>query len=343
MYPPLFILRTHGQDKRTRRRHFTKRAVLAFQKHVDRLRKVGGTEFVRYEKESGTWVFKVPHFTTYGFDYDDDASVVSEGDKQLQSSMLSEAPPTPTPKPRGAKTGQPPTTNGITGSLKEQVPEPNLRSNPAQESRASSILDDTFHFRRKKMIPGSFDEETIVDDDQEDDYEMEEVFEQDQSFLDERLVSPSDSGEDEPSEHRAVNEIDDRSLVVRGVSTDEEEDEMELEMAGAFPEELEATKLMVTPGKVPITVTGDWADELQRTISPRKQNRKILREAQIQIEENSSIDEEQIPKENKAGTLGKASSMATHMDLMDSLWGQDRLKRSGRQGKQPAKAKGLKV
>lgn len=38
-----------------------------FQKHVQRLERVQGTEFVRYEKDTGTWVFKVKHFSTYGF------------------------------------------------------------------------------------------------------------------------------------------------------------------------------------------------------------------------------------------------------------------------------------
>ena len=313
-----------------------------FQKHVDRLRKVGGTEFVRYEKDTGTWVFKVPHFTTYGFDYDDDASVVSENDK-LQSSMLSEAPPTPTPKPRGLTSGHTPNTNGSAERSVVLTSTTHSNVTPVKESHISSSPDDTFQFRRKKILPGSFDEEVMVDDDQEEDLEMEEAVDHDQSFLDERLVSPSDSGEDEPSEEEAVNEVDDRSLVVRGGGSNEEDDDMELEMAGAFPEELEAAKSMVTPGKVNFSITGDWADELQRTISPRKQDRQTLRETQAKIEENRDVDEEQTPSEKKASTFSKGSNMATHMDLMDSLWGQEQLKRSGRQGNQPAKAKGLKV
>ena len=310
-----------------------------FQKHVDRLRKVGGTDFIRYEKDTGTWVFKVPHFTTYGFDYDDDASVVSENDK-LQSSMLSEAPPTPTPKPRGSKSRQ---TSTTTSSTKQPEALTYSDATPAQDSLISSSPDDTFRFRRKKMLPGSFDEEVMNEDDQEQNPEMEEAVHSDQSFLDERLASPSDSSEGEPSDEQAVNEVEDRSFVVRGGGSDEEDDMMELEMAGAFPEELEAAKSMVTPGKIAFNVTGDWAEELQRAISPRKQNRQTLRETQARVEKDRDVDEEQTPREKKAGTLGKSLDMATHMDLMDSLWGQEQLKRNGRQGRQLAKAKGSKV
>ncbi|KDE79125.1 nuclear pore complex [Aspergillus oryzae 100-8] len=66
-----------------------------FEKHVDRLRKVHNTDFIDYETETGTWVFKVPHYTTYGLDYDSDDD--DEGES-LNQSTLSAAPDTPTPK-----------------------------------------------------------------------------------------------------------------------------------------------------------------------------------------------------------------------------------------------------
>jgi len=48
-----------------------------YEKHVERLRRINTTEFVTYEKDTGVWIFKVPHFTTYGFDYEDDEGSIS--------------------------------------------------------------------------------------------------------------------------------------------------------------------------------------------------------------------------------------------------------------------------
>ena len=180
---------------------------------------------------------------------------------------------------------------------------------------------------------------------QEADEEMEEsVHHSDHSFLGERLVSPSDSGEDEPSEMDAVNEVEHGTLVVRDESEEEEEDDddMELEMAGAFPGDLEAAKSALTPGKTAFNVSGDWAEELQRTISPMKQDREALRKTQAFVGEDLEDDEEQTPTA-KLSVKGKGSSMATHMDLMDSLWGQEQLRISGCQAKPIAKGNGLKV
>ncbi|KAL2798373.1 hypothetical protein BJX66DRAFT_45185 [Aspergillus keveii] len=46
-----------------------------FEKHIDRLTKVHNTEFVSYETNTGTWIFRVAHYTTYGLDYDEDEQV----------------------------------------------------------------------------------------------------------------------------------------------------------------------------------------------------------------------------------------------------------------------------
>ena len=314
-----------------------------FQKHVDRLRKVGGTEFVRYEKESGTWVFKVPHFTTYGFDYEDDASTVSEADN-LQSSMLSEAPLTPTPKARGSTKNQMATTNGSTERSDMIVSSQPLTAASARGLRNESTPDDTFQFRKMKILPGSFDEEIIADsDDPVSEHEVTRDLYDEQSFLDERLVSSSESDEDEPSEEIAVVQVEEQSLVMRGGgSGDDGDDIMELEMAGAFPEELEAAKAMLTPHKAAFTVKGDWTAELQRTISPRKQDREALRKSQARMEEDLENYDE-TPAAKKVSTLDKDSTMATHMDLMDSLWGQEQLRRQGRQDQQNSEAKKFKV
>lgn len=303
-----------------------------FNKHVDRLRKVGGTEFVRYEKDTGIWVFKVPHFTTYGFDYEDDDA--SEGES-LQTSMLSELPGTPTPIPRAMRNGRTPTA---TASTKHS-------SASASESfGVSSSPEDTFEFRRKKILPGAFEDLEAISDNEHD--EMEQV-DNDKSFLDGRLVvSPSDSDEDEPSEIQHVNgEIGNRSIAVR-----DEDQDIEIEMAGAFPspnlDEAPPKSLFQlgfgTPEGGAFIVGGDWAEELQRTISPRKQDRQTLREIQSHLLKDRGVDEEETPK-TRLGEKSTGSRMATPIDLMNSLFGQEQVRRNVRNAKQATKAKGKGV
>ena len=168
----------------------------------------------------------------------------------------------------------------------------------------------------------------------------------DESFLDERLVaSPSDSGEDEPSEIQPVNgELEDRSLAVR-----DEDQDMEIEMAGAFPmpdlDEAPPPLIQLgygTPGKGTFNVGGDWAEELQRTISPRKQDRQALRETQALLLKDRDVDEEQTPNAKLSGK-STGSKLATSIDLMNSLFGQEQARRNGRNAKQVTKGKCVKV
>ena len=76
--PSTIYLANSWPRQKDRRTLLLEKSGPRFNKHVDRLRKVGGTDFVRYEKDTGIWVFRVPHFRTYGFDYEDEAA--SEGE-----------------------------------------------------------------------------------------------------------------------------------------------------------------------------------------------------------------------------------------------------------------------
>lgn len=349
--PSTLYLENSWPRQRDRKTPLHEKSGPRFQKHVDRLRKVGGTEFVRYEKDTGVWVFKVPHFTTYGFDYDDEASEgeslrASVQDEGLGSSILSEPPDTPTPKSRLNGAGRTPIA---TTSTQRSFTSTN-------ESQVSSSPDDTFQFRKKKFVaPGTFDEEPLANEDEmahgDDDREMEEAHSNDGSFLGERSASsPSDSGEDEPSDDHSMSGAlqEDQSLMIRDDDADDTmETGMEFEMAGAFPsvENDEATAKLGygTPGKFTFSTGSDWAEELQRTISPKKQDRQALRDTQARVlqEGNNEGGEDQTPitllNDKNTGKL------ATHADLMNSLWGQEQERRSGRDTKQAAKGKGFKV
>ena len=301
-----------------------------FNKHVARLKKVADTEFVDYDKDTGVWTFKVPHFTTYKLEYDDEET--SEVDP-FQSSLLSEAPSTPTPRSRSAPK-QP-----------QQVQESSMLSE--EPSQLSSALDDTFDFRNTRMLPGAFDGKPAFDDDQE----MEEVQENGRSFLDGGSArSPSDSGVDEPSDLREeLDRFEDRSLIVQ-------DDDME--MIGAFPstnEEhqyiehavqpksiLKASQMSVgTPTRLIVNMGDDWAEQLQKTLSPKKQDRHALRQSQLQLFKEHDGEEEETPIAQ--APIRDASGFATSIDLMNSLFGKEQQRKSGRDTKQREKGNAFEV
>ena len=325
--PATIYLANSWPRQKDRRTLLPEKSGPRFNKHVDRLRKVGGTEFVRYEKDTGIWVFKVPHFTTYGFDYEDDDA--SEGES-LQTSMLSELSGTPTPVSRR------PMRNDHTPTA--ATPTQHSVTSTNESSGISQSPEDTFEFRKRKILPGAFEDQEEIYGNEQD--EMEQVH-NDESFLDERLAaSPSDSGEDEPSEiQNADGDIEDRALVVR-----DEDQHMDIEMAGAFPspdadEPLPKSLLQLgygTPGKGTFNVGGDWAEELQRTISPRKQDRQALRETQAQVLKDRALDEEKTPSQKMSGKR-TGSKLETSIDLMNSLFGQEQARRNGRKTKQGVK------
>lgn len=316
-----------------------------FDRHVDRLRKVGGTEFVKYDKDAGTWVFKVPHFTTYALDYDE-----ASDDEDLNISTMSAPPDTPTPKSRTPNSRFTPMPNGSqqhSSILTESM------------SQVSSGPDDTFEFKKKKLLPGAFDDQALF----EEDHDMDDIHTEDESFLGERsAASPSEEGVDEPSEVESESgEIEDGSIVVQ-------DDEMDI--AGSYPaqelpmhirgdgasvnESLFNPKSILkasqhqnlitfdTPGKSRLHVSEDWAEQLQRTISPRKQDRRALRESQAHVLEDRDTDQNDTPK--AATTTGAgAPGFATSIDLMNSLFGQEQARTSGRGVKQVATGKGFEV
>ena len=332
--PSTLSLENSWPRQRDRKTPIYEKSGPRFQKHVDRLRKVGGTQFVDYDKDTGVWTFKVPHFTTYGLDYEDDASdaeslQASVRDEGLGSSMLSEAPDTPTPR----------ATNGRNSTASQSTQQSFATTNGL--SQVSSSPDDTFQFRKKKVIPpGAFDDQPAFEEEEpttgNDDQEMREVDNMESSFLGERSAdSPSDSGEDEPSDLYEMSGAlqEGRSIMIR-----DDDDRSDVEMAGAFPQgdedDATADLLNFTPGKSTFPISSEWAEELQRTVSPRKQDRQALRDIQDQILEDK--EEEKTPTAQEKASTG----LMNHAELMNSLWGQEQARRSGLNAKKVTKGKG---
>jgi nuclear pore complex protein Nup98-Nup96 len=164
----------------------------------------------------------------------------------------------------------------------------------------SSTEDDTFAFRQK-IVPGGFDRLSVAGNDQ-----------------DQFLLGDGSAAAMSGSEHSYVSE------------QDEHDDEMN--MAGSFPHNdgaagQDAESPMITsltavhqpwgtPGRPLIDLDGDWAEQLQRTISPRKQNREALRE----VQRNVLLDRSQPPA--KRSQSNNKNEFRTSIDVMNSLFGK---------------------
>ena len=162
------------------------------------------------------------------------------------------------------------------------------------DEQESSIEDDTFGY--KKSLPGAFGKQS--------------EYHQQNSFL----------GDGSPaSDNESVESQDDMS------------------MAGSYPAEARPVepspaKLGVenTPGRHLLDLDGDWADQLRRTISPRKQDRQALREAQGRV----LADQDLVPIDEQSGK----QEFRTSIDVMNSLFGkfeerQQGAKKQGKAGK----------
>ncbi|KAJ5089638.1 hypothetical protein N7532_008322 [Penicillium argentinense] len=278
-----------------------------FDKHIDRLQKVQDTEFLDYETETGTWVFQVPHFTTYGLDYDED-----EEDESLNQSALGAGPvDNRTPK------AQPDHPASFEQSATFSIDESFVGS-------MAGVDDDTFDFKKRKLVPGSFSSQAMDMEDEEMGSEGET-----ESFLEEGSTGSATEQDDDVTESQ-------RS----GDSVVGSDGDQEMDMAGSFPDlhrtvereesqstdgDLETThpvRHFGTPPKPRLDLSGDWAEQLQRTISPRKQNRDALREIQANAFTDRPLLNEGSSEPKLTGSPKKGFSNS--IDLMNSLFQQPR-------------------
>lgn len=253
-----------------------------FERHIVRLKKMPNTQYVSYDTQTGVWTFNVAHYTRYGLDYDDDDDDESGSDPD--ESALSEPPE------HLVESRQTPYV-GVTADSRIEVDD--------DTPEESSPEDDTFQFKRKS-VPGGFGGQFAID------------FDQEESSLDDGAAEAA-SGSKKSHEAEQDGSAD------------------EVNMAGSFPQADDATqpegspaksamKLSRhpwdTPDKPLIDLDGDWAEQLQRTISPRKQNREALRDIQGRV----LLD--RVGQSTKQQTVSKENEIRTNIDLMNSLFGQ---------------------
>ncbi|KAK8045214.1 hypothetical protein PG993_005238 [Apiospora rasikravindrae] len=269
-------------------------------KHVDRLKRISGTKFENYNTETGEWTFSVEHFTTYGLDYDDE---------------------------EGAETDPSAEMSGVEHHRAQLEPD---------FSAAEYDEEDSFELRRReRALPGAFDSDVAVDDDEVP--EMAEAGNYRSSFLGDRSAgSKSRSlvpvGQDDLDEEYAMSEDQDAGASLRHHLAAEQEDDslsvgdshldfVQETPAGIMRARMRAIKESATPVKVQVAAGDDWMDMLQKTISPRKRDRvhlKSQREAGSYGKE-SVLD---VKSPSKKRVVSDSKGFATSIDLMKSIFDQ---------------------
>ncbi|KAK7515235.1 nuclear protein 96-domain-containing protein [Phyllosticta citriasiana] len=295
-----------------------------FAKHVKRLQIVDDTEFVDYNPSTGTWKFRVYHFTTYGLDYDEDDDI---------DSMPLDQPPalaSPTPGARNSPLAPLSTLSRLSGVDNSLV------------SPAESSPDDTFEFKRGKAstrsVPGSFDTEAPYYEDDHMAYGQDDTINSTQSFLDERSVGPYEDGSDmDAASYRSGSDSEPEqnmvgSFPVPDRTTEPTPTKNSVFDATGMPKSIlkqsqPFRNSLGTPTKQHFDFEGDWAAQLQRTISPKKQDRQALRDNQSNVLKVFDDKDEVTPKASK--TAAPSETIANHIDLMSSLFGASTARKTG--------------
>ena len=286
-----------------------------FEKHIDRLKKVVNAQYVGYEKDTGTWIFRVPHYTTYGLDYDSEDEEEGEG---LNQSTMSAAPDTPTPKAQ------------TPANFDQSVSSTFSTEEDSFVGSMAGVDDDTFDFKKRKMVPGAFGNQPMEMEDDQQSVSGEDG----ESFLGESSTGSTterDGDDEEVTESQQSGESE--------VELYEDE---EMDMAGSFPNLQHTVERNVspsadsymenpqpsmkpwgTPSKARLDLSGDWADQLQRTISPRKQNRDALREIQGNAFNDRPL-RDTTPTKKSTMAEAQPKGFTNSIDLMNSLFQQPR-------------------
>lgn len=291
-----------------------------YEKHIERLQKVANTEFVDYDPSKGTWTFRVDHFSSYQVpDYDEEEPL------GLSSSMLSAPPDTPTPLPASSRHSN-------------SGPSPYMQDASIFSQKSSlmgSNVDDTFEFRKSNRLPGAFDDDVFLGG-----------FEDNNGFNNSNLIGGEYTADLTMPEMQMSGSLGSKQAP-QDTSFNDYTSDMNSSMFGDAPKHspsfaasmkpksiLKASQQLPylggTPSRMVDAGAGDWADQLQRTLSPKKRDRNILRESlHPGVEQDGRL----------LGSLTKESNpFATSIDVMKSLFGGNESK-----SMQTAVGKGFQV
>jgi nuclear pore complex protein Nup98-Nup96 len=197
----------------------------------------------------------------------------------------------------------------------------------------NGVEDDTFEFKKRKLVPGAFGNR---EEDGVGEYDQDQVMGSGSESEEGSFLEDGSAGSTE------VEDEEDQSVTQESFGSEIESDEGDdMDMAGSFPtphltaEQITSgspakssrlndtlrstTRLLDTPTKARLDLSGDWTQQLQRTISPRKQDRAALREVQGNAIVMSR-GEDDTPKATRSVDPGADKGFATSIDLMNSLF-----------------------
>jgi nuclear pore complex protein Nup98-Nup96 len=285
-----------------------------FEKHLQRLQRVEGTEFVEYRAETGEWVFAVEHFSTYALDYSDDNDSIMSSPVHTSAAENAQNPHEDTSMVSNASSAQ------------------------------DSNVDDTFEFRSSRALPGAFDEDASMYDD---------MIGNSAVHAGQHNVDSDDEG---VVHGHGMNGRRDSSVFDDTAPLDEH-DETDFEKHSPnFAASLKPKSILKastgfrtsfggTPSSKPV-IGADWASQLQRTLSPKKQDRQALRESQGFFANTPFTQSTRArPQVNFA-----ASTKPTHeaeignsIDLMNSLFGNSTARTGPISAPKSARSNGFQV
>ena len=279
-----------------------------YEKHLERLRRAKDTEFIDYKPETGVWRFRVQHYTTYGMDYEGEGAAAEDQDASMEDySTVNLAS-----KEQILSDVQPHSIEAKNHDIDSH----------SEFSAPESSPDDTFGYKNQAFLPGAFDEHEIPLDGVNGNFERER---EDQTYLMNGNTRLSDAnsleeeGQVEGRLNRSFEEdlIDEYALSKSFTVNDEAEpDDARLEAVASKPKPSLKTSTMKYEMGEQNRVT-DWAEELQRTVSPKKQNRQMLKESQPIL--LSQRDEHTKAPTTRASPVPQ---FQTSIDVMKSLFAQ---------------------
>ncbi|KAI1826982.1 nuclear protein 96-domain-containing protein [Xylaria intraflava] len=261
-------------------------------KHIERLRKIVDTKFENYNVETGEWTFSVEHFTTYGLDEDEDEDAAAEPSTGALIRLESTSP---------------------VGTDRENSP--------------SQIPNHSF-------LPGAFEPEKY-DDYGFDEANMTEVKAPKQSFLANRSAGSASHalvslGQANVDDEYAMSEVNDDASdhLGRHLAAEHNDDSFDGSQSDLAPEtpagimraRMRAIKISATPVKVQVAAGDDWVDMLNKTISPQKRDRALLKSMHEAENYRSAIDSVREASPIKKRIVPNSKGFATSIDLMNSLF-----------------------
>ena len=280
-------------------------------KHVDRLKSMPDTTFEDYDHATGVWTFSVEHFTTYGFDDEDEDTELDDSAAPVDMSDVDDE----------------------------------------ADNGSEMMEDDTFDFRRhREHLPGAFDNQSdqffpdnatpkpsFLGNSSVDSapHNVQLSLDQEADLGDEYdLSDDEDMARSSIGQHHAAEQEDN--------SSEGGQETKPSTPGGILRARMRAMKESSGPYELEIAEGDDWMEMLRKSVSPVKRDRQLLREINVDSAQNGQLIDFDKDNEIERGSVWKKSmnqrtnntekgqGFATSIDLMNSLFEKPKPARSMR-------------